>query len=201
MNTDETSFFAGNPRRRETRVYAGEPPTAPPSVSHTYSRKERVAIGVIQRLMAGLAVAAFCYDHWSNWWTAWYFRNKYDPPLSLGPLYFLVNATPSDDWIGYTLLAVVAMCFVAFVVWPRRWTALPAWLIALVWVVVGGVDRQPGGSYEFRSAESIAELLGPALVVGGGGLLLLRFLMQQEPATKKAPAAIHPSQSTLKRSS
>ncbi len=61
-------------------------------------------------------------------------RNRYEPPRSLGPVYFLVNTSLADDWIGYAWLSVVAVVVVPFVVWPRRWTAWPVWLVALGWV-------------------------------------------------------------------
>jgi len=135
MSTDETRFFAGEPQKHETQVLAGGPPPPPPPVPRIPSRMERLAAGLFRRLLAATAVASFCFFAWSDWWPAWYFRNKYDPPHSLGPLYFLVNASPTDDWIGYLLLPAVVLGFAPFVVWPRRWTAWLAWLVALGWVL------------------------------------------------------------------
>ena len=59
----------------------------------------------------------------------------------MGPLYFLVNASMADDWIGYALLAVVGVFFLMFVVWPRKWTALLVCLVALCWVIPGCIDE------------------------------------------------------------
>jgi hypothetical protein len=139
MNTDETGFFAGKPPH-DNGFYAGEPRKSRVLVSLPPSLIVRLAVGTARRLVAGLAVAVFCYIQCRPWWQAWYLRYKYDPPWSLGPIYFLVNASTADDWIGYTLLAVVVVCFLAFVVWPTRWTALLACLVALCWVVPGCDD-------------------------------------------------------------
>jgi hypothetical protein len=132
MSTDETHFLAGEPRAHETGVFAGAPPLPPTPARRVPSRFEKLAVGSFRRLLAALVVAGFCFLAWRDCWKAWYFHNRYDPPHSLGPLYYLVNSTPADDWIGYLLLLAVVLGFAPFVVWPRRWTAWVAWLVALV---------------------------------------------------------------------
>ena len=57
------------------------------------------------------------------------------PNWVLGPLYFLANASPADDWIGYSLLAVAVPCLLSVVVWPNRWTAMVSSLTAWAWVL------------------------------------------------------------------
>ncbi len=91
------------------------------------------------RLLAAVPIALF-----ANAQYRWYLRElrpggKPSPNWVLGPLYFLVNTSPADDWIGYALLAVAVPCLLSVVVWPNRWTALVASLTAWAWVIPGTV--------------------------------------------------------------
>jgi hypothetical protein len=140
MSTDETRFFAGEPRPRAAGFQAGMPvPTAAPAPPRP-TLFQRLAVGAGLRLLAGLAVAGFCYLQWwlwwQQWWSAWYHRFQSNPPLCFGPIYFLVNASTADDWIGYALLAVVGVCFLTFVAWPRLWSARVVWGLAICWTVM-----------------------------------------------------------------
>jgi hypothetical protein len=137
MPGHETRFFAGEPRPRAAGFQAGNPPQSVATTPPPPTLLRRLILGTTLRLLAGLAVALFCYLRWRHWWQAWYHRLRLEPPWSLGPLYFLVNASPADDWIGYVLLAFVALCFLTFVAWPRRWSAAIAWGLAAIWTLAG----------------------------------------------------------------
>jgi hypothetical protein len=144
-DTDETRFDAGVADHRvttsarrstntnETRFFADRPTGPRLPVAVVSPRLVRLAVGTGQRLLAALAVAGFGYHEYYRWWWAWFLRGKYDPPASLGPLYFLANASQSDDWIGYALLAAAACCLLPFVIWPRPWTVLLAAATVLAW--------------------------------------------------------------------
>jgi hypothetical protein len=93
----------------------------------------RIFDGAIKRIFALLAISWFGYEKHYQWWQAWYIREKWEPPVSLGPLYFLANSSLTDDWIGYTLLACFAICLVPLVVWPNYWTALLAAAAVVAW--------------------------------------------------------------------
>lgn len=132
----DTRFFAGDPPR-PVGVYAGEPPK---SEAESPAAKEEIldrfflAIGL--RLLAAVPVGLF-----ANAQYRWYLHERWQwpgnpaPNWVLGPLYFLVNTSPADDWIGYALLAIAVPCILSVVVWPSRWTALVASLTAWAWVI------------------------------------------------------------------
>jgi hypothetical protein len=63
-----------------------------------------------------------------------------NPSLVLGPLYFLTNQSPTDDWIGYGLLALALPCLLAVVVWPTRKTAWIATLTVWAWLMPAAID-------------------------------------------------------------
>jgi hypothetical protein len=140
MNTDETGFFAGPPSDR-TRTPASVPSFRELVITRRQFVLRRIQIAIGKRVLAGVALTGFCYVQCRDWWYAWYLRYKYDPPKSLGPLYFLTNASTADDWIGYTLLVVVSLCFAAFLVWPNRWTALLVCAVVLPWSIAGCEDE------------------------------------------------------------
>jgi hypothetical protein len=89
-------------------------------------------------------VGLFAFVQYRRYLLEMQFRHAPEPYWTIGPLYFLANADPSDDWVGYALLAVAAPCLLAVVIWPGRRTALLASLTALAWVVSGWYPRNPG---------------------------------------------------------
>ncbi len=104
----------------------------------------RLFVGALRRLIAAVPVGLFAYVQY-----AWFLEDRrlrgwFEPYKVLGPLYFLANNNPADDWIGYALLAIAAPCLLAVVVWPTRWTALLAVAAGLAWVVPGCVDATRG---------------------------------------------------------
>jgi hypothetical protein len=100
----------------------------------------RLLAGFDRRLPALSLVGFFAYGQYE-----WYRQESQLPHWSyrsraLGPLYFLANASPTDDWIGFALLAVAVPCLLGVVIWPARWTAAVAIVTALAWVVPGLVE-------------------------------------------------------------
>ena len=69
----------------------------------SFPQDERIALGILFRLLAALAVAVFCYLRGRYWWEFWCYRLQFNPPWnvdvihgppwSLGPFYFLGNAS------------------------------------------------------------------------------------------------------------
>jgi hypothetical protein len=131
--------------RVEPPVGAGDPrictseslhPGAP-VVWQSHSIADRIVIGIALRLLAAIPLGLFAWAQYR--WYGWYpFGRQYSssrPNWVLGPLYFLANASPADDWIGYSLLAVAVPCLLSVVVWPNRWTAMVSSLTAWAWVL------------------------------------------------------------------
>jgi hypothetical protein len=94
----------------------------------------RRVLQAANRLLALVLVGLFAFAQFG-----WYSRalSGAEPNLVLGPLYFLVNASSADDWIGYALLTVTVPCSLAVVFRQNRWTALAASLTAWAWVLPG----------------------------------------------------------------
>jgi hypothetical protein len=135
----------------DTRFFAGEPPATPAASVESFqspapqpgaSDEVQVAfvMGVNLRLLAAVPIWVFAKAQYG-----WYLRERShwlgnpEPNWVLGPLYFLTNTSPADDWIGYVLLAVAVPCILSVLVWPNRWTALVASLTAWAWVIPGTV--------------------------------------------------------------
>src|SRR5262249_35801961 len=131
----DTRFYAGEPPRG-SGVYSGHPPgTDRPVSGPQEGTGRRLLVGAGRRLFAAILVGTFGFVQHARYLDSKALLDRYEPDWVLGPLYFLANASPADDWIGYALLAVAVPCLLAFVVWPNRWTALVASLTALAWVV------------------------------------------------------------------
>jgi hypothetical protein len=131
------------------------PLTGPPDLSDTADQPppppapecrpgKRMQVGfpltTAYRLLAALGVGLFAHGQyvWYQHARSGWFSHP-EPSWALGPLYFLLNASPADDWIGYALLAVAVPCLLSVVVRPNRWTALVASLTAWAWVIPGTV--------------------------------------------------------------
>jgi hypothetical protein len=115
-------------------------------------------------LVAAVPVALFGYVQYSYYLHDRRFSHFFTPYRALGPLYFLANQSPEDDWVGYALLAVAVPCLLAVVIWPRRWTMLIAIAAALAWVFPGCIEdrhmsrRGPGGEERNQSARLADDL-------------------------------------------
>jgi hypothetical protein len=136
----DTRFYAGEPTRGAV-VYAGQPAGAdrPESGPHEEAGR-RLLVGASRRLFAAILVGIFGYVQYVRYLRSGEFLQWCEPDWVLGPLYFLANTSPADDWIGYALLAVAVLSLLAVVVWPNRWTALVASLTALAWVAPGYIQ-------------------------------------------------------------
>jgi hypothetical protein len=128
--------LAEPPDPRDTRFTAEPPPWPAPEPRPDKGTFARFLLATAYRLLAAFGVGLFAHAQY-----VWYVHERSawlgnpEPNWALGPLYFLVNASPADDWIGYALLAVAVPCLLSVVVWPNRWTALVASLTAWAWVI------------------------------------------------------------------
>jgi hypothetical protein len=147
--TDEQVFV------RDQRILAGSPShetdirAGTPAVNYLRSHRRPLIVNrfssvVFPRLIAAMPVGLFAYVQYQ-----WFVHDRrihsgIEPDMVLGPLYFLANLSPADDWIGYLLLAGAVPCLLAVVVRPRRWTAVLACVTGLAWIVPGCI-KAPGG--------------------------------------------------------
>ncbi len=145
MAGGDTRFSPGEPPRRPRGIQLEPPAGGPPAaLAPRPGLGYRLFAGALRRLVAAVPVGLFAYVQY-----AWFLEDRrlrgwFEPYKVLGPLYFLANNNPADDWIGYALLAFAAPCLLAVVVRPRRWTALVAVAAGLAWVVPGCVDATRG---------------------------------------------------------
>ncbi len=95
----------------------------------------RLLVGIVRRLLVAVPLAMFADVQYAWYRYLQWIQPQPKPNWVFGPLYFLLNASPDDDWIGYTLLAVAVPCLLSVVVWPSRRTALVASLTAWAWVI------------------------------------------------------------------
>src|ERR1700722_3881434 len=79
-----------------------------------------------QRIVAFVMVCLFFAVQYVWWQDAWRYRFWFEPSPVFGPLYFLANKSPDDDWLGIVLLVILVPCILAVAVWPTRLTAILA---------------------------------------------------------------------------
>jgi hypothetical protein len=139
----DTHFSPGEPPRHPQGIQLGPQASGPQDPVPRPGLGYRLFVGAVRRLGAAVPVGLFAFAQYGQYQREMEFRNAPEPFWTIGPLYFLTNADPSDDWIAYVLLVLAAPCLLAVVVWPGRWTALLASLTALAWVVSGWYPR-PG---------------------------------------------------------
>jgi hypothetical protein len=97
------------------------------------NRATRLRLRVIALLFVGGFAGAQCLlfrDGLRN-------RDWLEPTPVLGPLYYLANKSPADDWLGIMLLIVLVPCILSFAVWPTRVTALLAVAAIMMWIGPG----------------------------------------------------------------
>jgi hypothetical protein len=142
MSSGDTRLYPGEPPPRRPRGIqldrsaAGAPATSVLGPGLAY----RLFAGALRRLVAAVPVALFGYVQYAYFLQDRRLSHFFKPYRALGPLYFLANQSPADDWIGYALLAVAVPCLLVVVVWPRRWTMLLAIVVALAWVFPGCIE-------------------------------------------------------------
>jgi hypothetical protein len=131
----DTRFFAGE-SYYAIRADRGSP--YPPDLTRFEwpdGIDRRLVLKAANRFLAVVLVGLFALVQ-----LGWYLRAlSGEPNWVLGPLYFLVNASSADDWIGYALLTVTVPCLLSVVFRQNRWTALAASLTAWAWVIPGTV--------------------------------------------------------------
>jgi hypothetical protein len=128
------------------------PPIAPAQDTSHYPRSEiALADGIVERIIRGLVqrlvAAAFLWVFGITQYY-WYLHDRRSqnprPGWGHGPLFFLANESPTDDWLGYALLAVAGASFLAVLIKPNRWTILVADIVLLCWVLPGLLQPDEG---------------------------------------------------------
>jgi hypothetical protein len=141
MSTGDTRFHAGGPPDPPQGIQLDAPASSSPTASATApGLARRLLAGALRRLVAAVPVALFGYVQYAYFLKDRRLNRFFTPYRALGPLYFLANQSPEDDWVGYALLAVAVPCLLAVVIWPRRWTMLIAIAVALAWVFPGCIE-------------------------------------------------------------
>jgi len=135
IHAGDTRFFAGESFHGvRVDAAASRPPDLTP-VDLPDAIDRRLVLRAANRFLALVLVGLFAFAQFG--WFSRALSGHSEPNWVLGPLYFLVNASSADDWIGYALLTVAVPCLLSVVFRQNRWTALAASLTAWARVIPG----------------------------------------------------------------
>lgn len=93
---------------------------------------------IVRRLISVVLLALFAtYER--HFWVDGVRMSFWDhkPYPILGPLWFLANSDPRDDWIGIGLLVIMVPGLLAYVTWPNRTTLIITLVTFLAWIMPG----------------------------------------------------------------
>jgi hypothetical protein len=152
-------MHAGGPPDRPQGIQLDAPASRSPTASATApGLARRLLAGALRRLVAAVPVALFGYVQYSYFLKDRRLNRFFTPYRALGPLYFLANQSPEDDWVGYALLAVAVPCLLAVVI---RGDGLCCWRSRPHW---RGSSRGASktGICRVRTADGCVGTAGPA---------------------------------------